>query len=157
MREELTRADTKASLFLAALGVVIGALLAALLSSDWSPAELNNSVEWLWWLGILCCAGAVVLLATAIYPRTKRQLKATGSNSAKIGPSFYYGDIEKLSSQELQKAISDISEETAIIDQLISISQIVGYKYRALRRGLLLLCVSAAFVLVAVVGNLALA
>ena len=38
--------------------------------TEWSPFELGNGVEWLWWLGVINAAVAVFALAFAVYPRT---------------------------------------------------------------------------------------
>ena len=61
-REELDRADRKAQILFASAGVAIGALLAGLLAGNWSPFELDNAVEWLWWAGVTFAAAAISCL-----------------------------------------------------------------------------------------------
>src|ERR1035441_6347411 len=72
-REELTRADSKAALTLAATGVVIGALLAGLFGGKWTPFDLNSKIQWLWWLGVGSAALGVFSIAAAVYPRIRRR------------------------------------------------------------------------------------
>ncbi|MBG6184699.1 hypothetical protein IWX65_002677 [Arthrobacter sp. CAN_A214] len=46
-REELARADGKASTLLAAIGVVIGPIVAAAFGGSWHSRDLDNNIEWL--------------------------------------------------------------------------------------------------------------
>lgn len=50
-REELTRADGKASLLLAALGIGLSAILGAVLAGNWAPFVLASPWEAIWWTG----------------------------------------------------------------------------------------------------------
>jgi hypothetical protein len=64
-REELGRADGKASILLSAVGVVVSVLLAGAISRDWNPTQLA-SCEWLWWLGTLSGTAAIGALGAAV-------------------------------------------------------------------------------------------
>jgi hypothetical protein len=134
-REELDRADKKASLLLAAAGVAIGALITGLLAGDWSPFELHNLVEWIWWLGVGCAAAAIAALASAVYPRI-----------ARLGPPpsvvAYFGDVVTIKSHDaLKEALRDSSSLNLdrLTDQVGQVSAIVRTKYVLIRSGLQLL------------------
>jgi hypothetical protein len=131
-REELVRADNKASILLAASGVAFGALLAAILSGDWSPTELNVRIQWLWWIGTALGAGALYFLGSAVYPR----IHAHGERPSIIA---YYGDVvaarDKSRVEELlEEAAKD--QKQRLFDQVIQISRTVQRKYVAIRRAM---------------------
>ena len=139
-KEELTRADGKASLLLAAVGVAAGALLSGLLSRNWSPASLSNGIEWLWWLGAGFWTLAIGCLGHAVYPRTVRKGPAPRSVA-------YFGDVVRLKSTDEVKAGVTRSAEAGIdyaIDQLRQVSRIVDTKYRSIRLALWLLVLAFA-------------
>jgi hypothetical protein len=83
----LTRADSKAALLLAAAGVIVGALIAGLLNGRWTPFELDNRVEWVWWVGVAAAASGMLSIAAAIYPRIYRR----GAPRPEV--PAYYGDV----------------------------------------------------------------
>jgi MFS family permease len=152
-REELTRADTKAALILAATGVVIGALLAGLLSGKWTPFDLNSKIEWLWWLGVGSAAFGVFSIAAAVYPRISRR------GTAHPGVPAYYGDVAAYESID---AFRDAIERAPkprerLIDQTFVVSRIVQRKYVLLRRGLRCLLVAVVACVAAAIINLPLA
>jgi hypothetical protein len=68
-RAEMPQADNKASILLAALGIATGVVAAGAIGGDWIPHDLANSVEWLWWIGAGCVAGAILAAAMAVFPR----------------------------------------------------------------------------------------
>ena len=131
-REELTRADSKAALLLAASGVVIAALLAGLLGSQWTPFDLNTSVEWLWWLGVASAAFGVFSIAAAVYPRIRRH------GTIHPGVPSYYGDVASYDNiGAFRSAIENAPKsKERLIDQVFAVSNIVQRKYVLLRRGL---------------------
>jgi hypothetical protein len=147
-REELVRADTKASLLFAASGVAIGALLNGLLGGKWAPSNLDNRVEWMWWLGVVSAASALTCLAIAIYPRTWR---------AEVRPKLvaYYGDVVHFSRTELEVALAATSRhiKSALVDQVYQVSKIVRRKYRLIRVALWLFAFAASLCIVAVLLN----
>lgn len=149
-REELTRADSKAALLLAATGVVIGALLAGLLSQEWTPFDLNNKVEWIWWVGVGCAAAGVFSIAAAVYPRTQRR------GARHPGVPAYYGDVAayKNITQFRQAIQSPPNIEERLVDQVFQVSRIVKRKYALLRRGLQLLLLAILACIAAVIVNI---
>jgi MFS family permease len=137
-REELTRADSKAALLLAATGVAVGALLAGLLGGRWSPFTLDNRVEWIWWLGVAFAASGIFWMAAAVYPRIHRR----GALHPEV-PAFY-GDVARYADIDaFRQAIEPPPDpETRLLDQTFLVSGIVQRKYVLLRRGLRLLLAS---------------
>ena len=81
-REELNRADTKASILLAGSVAVIAAVIAGVVAGGWSPTKLTEWREPLWWAGTATAGVAVLLFASAIYPRpaAAARLVAAGSH-----------------------------------------------------------------------------
>lgn len=151
-REELARADNKAALLLAAIGVVAGALLAALLAQSWSPAVLSDTIEWLWWVGVIAVLAAIGALASAVYPRTTYR----GAKSSFIS---FFGDVVATTDGELEGKLEATAAKPrkVLIDQLIAISHIVDQKYRRIQFALWALVVGGVACLVSVLINLVLA
>lgn len=149
-REELTRADSKAALLLAAAGVAVGALLAGLLGGKWSPLNLDNRVEWIWWLGVACVASGIFSIAAAVYPRIHP--RRADINSA---PS-YYGDVAAFENiAQFRQAIEKVpSARERLIDQTFQVSRIAQRKYLLLRRGLRLLLLAILACSAAVIINI---
>jgi MFS family permease len=148
-REELTRADSKAGLLLAASGVVIGALLAGLFGSKWTPFVLNHTIEWLWWLGVISAAFGVFSIAAAVYPRIRQH------KIIRPGLPTYYGDVVSFGNlDEFRRALEDApSPRERLINQVFVLSNIVHGKYVLLRRGLRFLLLAILTCTAAVIIN----
>jgi hypothetical protein len=150
-REEIDRADAKASILLAASGVAAGALLAGLVAGNWTPLELQMKIQWVWWLGVFQAAAGTFLLALAVYPREQ-------INDSEIPWAvIFYGDVLAYRSTTqlvgaLERSAKTRIERTA--DQLRRVSVIVDRKYRLVRRGLLMLFLSAVTIMTAIIINL---
>jgi MFS family permease len=149
VREELQRADSKSSLLLSAAGVAIGALMGGLIAGDWSPFELSNGVEWLWWVGVVAATGGVFALAWAVFPRTIIKGRVIPA-----APAYYKDVVAYETPQELQVALEAGAArgESHVPDQLLSISKIVDRKYELIRfamraLGVAVLCCSVAVLL----------
>jgi hypothetical protein len=150
-RKEIDRADAKASILLAASGVVAGALLAGLIAGRWTPLKLHAAVQWVWWLGLAESAIGIWCLAMAVYPRERK------SDSGIPGTVAYYGDVVAYPTNAQVVAALNRSAETnieRIADQLRNVSWIVSHKYRLVRWGMRGLLLSAATVVTALVINL---
>lgn len=131
-REELVHADNKVAILLAAVGIVVGAIAASVLSGEWTPFDLPLWLGVIWWVSSLAFLFSVFALGSAIYPRVSRVQVKTGF----VG---YFGDVLLLAkSGELENAIEATlnNEEARQYDQLIQISGIVSRKYRLLRLSL---------------------
>src|SRR3954452_18945096 len=68
-REELIRADAKASLLFAATGVVLAAVLTGIISGKWNPGDLKAGATGAFILGATAYAVAVISLGYAVWPR----------------------------------------------------------------------------------------
>jgi MFS family permease len=138
-REELARADGKASLLLAAAGIVIGALVAAFLAGTWHPSKLKDGVEWLWWVGTALGSFGTLALAAAVFPRTTYRARR------RPGMVSYFGDVVGLSPQELRVGLERTANRdgSATLDQVKAISFVVDKKYRWIQRGMLSLGAAA--------------
>lgn len=142
-REELTRADSKASLLTAAVGVVVGALVAAMLAQTWTPANLDASVRWLWWVGAASIGLALIFLGAGVYPRTVRKGRSEGA-------AKYFADAVRLGRDGLPDALNSTSLDEYLLDQLFAVSHIVDIKYRCIRIALWCLALGASAVSVSV-------
>jgi MFS family permease len=143
-REELTRADGKASILLAALGIGISAILAAILAGDWSPFKLDQPYQRIWWVGSGFAAVAFFCLCAAVYPK----VKAKGVT--------YFGDVAALKTVDelraaLKRSETDPAERSAT--QLHVIARLVDRKYRYIRFGLIALGIAIALMLGAVLAE----
>lgn len=127
-REELHRADTKASIVFASASAVIVTLMAATLAGGWSPARLVGPRALLWWAGTAVAGVAVVLMGAAVYPR--------GPGTGRNGPPLtFYGDAARFADATALRAALERSatrELEQLADQLMRVSRIVGIKYRLL-------------------------
>src|SRR4051812_15883694 len=72
-REELTRADAKASILFAAFGVVVAVVLAGLVSGDWAPADLARLATVVFWVGTGLAVLAFVALGYTLWPRIEHE------------------------------------------------------------------------------------
>lgn len=151
-REELDRADKKASILLAGTGVAIGALLSGLLAGSWAPSMLDNKVEWMWWLGVACAAAAVGALGCAVFPRISRP-KERRQLIAYFGDVVAFPDHDDLRNALVASAVADLDRLT---DQLSAVSSIVQLKYRLIQAALWLLLAAALLAIASVLINAAL-
>lgn len=125
-RTEVSYADHKASMVLAALGIGFGAVVGGLLAGDWKPSDQGRG-EWLWWLGAATALAAVTCAAAAVWPRY--------SNRTDPGV-YYWGQVARLPSYEdMCKKLDDPSRDDSDRrrHQLWALSKIVMRKYRLLR------------------------
>jgi hypothetical protein len=131
-REELTRADYKAGLLLAATGIVASALLAGLISKSWTPFELDTRISWLWWVGVSSAGSGMYSIAAAVYPRIHRRGVLHPQSPAYYGDVAAYDDVGAF-----RRAIGQVPDERErLIDQTFLLSHVVQHKYILLRRGL---------------------
>ncbi|MFJ8625047.1 Pycsar system effector family protein [Kitasatospora sp. NPDC093550] len=145
-REELAKADQKANLLLAALGVALAALAGALSSGNYDPLMSD------WWAGLAffgacaCGVAALVLFAGAVMPRV-----GTGDRRA----VHYFGDVAA-GARPLDEVRSTV-EQTDLVErdlsQFVVLSRTVAAKYRYIRLGMYLGAGFMGFVLVSAVGT----
>jgi hypothetical protein len=130
-REEVTRADGKASTLLAAVVVVSGLFVASTLAGQWSPLGLRPAAQVACWLAVIVIAAGIVLLCACIYPNVSNQL-----TKDVLG---YFGHVMLYQTrQELIEALRTHGETPLIrlSDQLFVISRIVRRKYDFMRYGI---------------------
>jgi hypothetical protein len=152
-REEIDRADSKASTLLAASGVAAGALLAGLMAGTWTPLRLQVTIQWVWWVGVVEAAIAISCLALAVCPREQ------GNDSGTSWAVVFYGDVlEYRTTAQLVDALNRSAETKfeRIADQLRYVCSIVNHKYRLVRWGILMLFLSAGTIAASIVINMAL-
>ncbi len=149
VREELVRADGKASLLLAAASVVIAAVLSAMLAGSWDPRLLDDRIEWLWWLGAAFGVLGFVGLGYAVIPRTKFRGIRTPSIIA------FYGDIVAAPADELDSLLASTAAmgDAALSDQLVINSGIVRRKYLGIKAGMWAYAGSAVLASIAMLVN----
>ena len=149
-RTELDRADFKASLLLAVVGIVIAALFAAILSNSWSPARLESRQVAIWWLGAASSLGAIASLAYAVYPRIGRP--APRSYPVSVA---YFADVARLSLNELKQALDDPTLDTLNerMDQLYQVSRLAIRKFRAIQASLWLMAAGLICIVISLASN----
>lgn len=131
-REELARADGKASILLAAIGVIIGAIMAAVLGGSWHPHNLDNNIEWMWWVGAVAGLVGAAAFGSAVFPRT------TYRSQRRSGIVAYFGDVVGLTPEKLEQGLIETASEpgAAALDQVRAVSSVVDKKYRAIQVGI---------------------
>lgn len=155
-REELQRADSKASILLSAAGLVAGALVAAAAAGEWNPTKIDSAwAQGLFWIGIAAGAIGVCLLGSAVMPRIhnpgrKESLAYFGHVVQFRERGFTFSTRERRSrvskgKTELRAAIVSASAGRfdRVVDQVWVISHIVHRKYRLIRWALMSLLVAA--------------
>src|SRR5215216_5048493 len=106
-REELARADGKASMLLSALGVAVGVIAAALLAGGWSPDRLDHGYRIVWWAGLGFAAGGSLALCLAVWPRIRHRLP--GPSASYFDEIALLGSVDKVRSAV---ASTDAAERT---------------------------------------------
>lgn len=123
-REEVTRADAKATTLLSVNGILIAALLAAAIGGHFDPRSLWNDVEWLFWSGMTAILASEVLFCAAVFPRVW--------HPPSRGRPRYFGHVVEFASADALRREFERSEDPAerTVDELIVLSRIVVRKYR---------------------------
>lgn len=127
-RAEVSSADHKASMVLAALGIGFGAVLGGLLAGDWAPSNLPGWGEVLWWSGAALATASVTSAAMAVWPRYRP--------SRQDEPVTYWAHVARFSSYEELCSHLDTHPTTTANRtrrQMWEISLIVTKKYRYVR------------------------
>lgn len=143
-RNEVGAADHKASMVLAVLGIGFGALLAGLLARDWSPADLQNPGQVIWWLGALFAGGSVFAAASAVWPRF--------TVPPRTDDVYYWGHVAAFTSRRALDETLDAHPPTLSArtrHQLFELSHIVARKYHWVRMAMRLAGLSVPLFLLA--------
>lgn len=145
-REELSRADGKASTLLAAALIVVGVLLAGVLAGDWSPGKLVPWARVAWGIAAVLALGGISSLVAALMPRHVWRPNENGRVS-------YFGDVaEKGGVEEVCRELEAMAMAPAsrTVDQLFVTSRILRSKYSCITWGILLLSTAVVLALFAV-------
>ncbi|MFJ2305785.1 Pycsar system effector family protein [Streptomyces sp. NPDC087787] len=140
LRDEIARADTKASVLVAALGMTAGVFTGLVAGKDWSPSSLSGPGTALWWAGTAALALSLVALVLAVLPRFRSGSWAQGR------PLCYFGDIQQAVREgRLAEALADTERDpaAAVLAALSDRSRIATSKHRWIRTGLISFCVGA--------------
>ncbi|MFD8704665.1 Pycsar system effector family protein [Kitasatospora sp. NPDC059648] len=134
LRTEIARADSKAAVLVAALGVIVGVLGGLLTSTGWAPQQLSGAAKVLLALGGLGLTVSLVALLFAVLPRFRRSSWRPGR------PLGYFGDIRLAAEQGLlADALADTERlaAEAVHAALAENSLIVSRKHSWVRVGVL--------------------
>ena len=133
-REEIHRADNKASIVLAGAGVAIGAVLAGLIAGNVSL----SGEPWIVWAMVIAGGGAlivgIVYVGAAVFPRLGDPEPGRARYFREI--ANFRGDLDDLRTA-LNDEASKTDERTA--QQVLTLSILVNTKYELTRIGMGLL------------------
>ncbi|MER6547373.1 Pycsar system effector family protein [Streptomyces sp. NPDC001250] len=138
LRDEIARADTKASVLVAALGMAAGVFTGLVAGKNWSPSRLSAPGTALWWAGSTALALSLVALLLAVLPRFRSGAWAEGR------PLCYFGDIRQaVRAGRLAEALADTDRDptAAVLAALAEKSRIASSKHLWIRTGLIAFCV----------------
>lgn len=138
LRTEVARADTKASVLVAALGMTAGVLSGLLAGRDWTPAALTTPGTVLWWAGAAALVLSLSALLLAVLPRYHSPRWAPGR------PLSYFGDIRQaVRHGQLETALTETRRApvAAMTAALTEMSRIAVRKHQWIRTGLIAFCV----------------
>ncbi|MFJ4875193.1 Pycsar system effector family protein [Streptomyces sp. NPDC088745] len=141
LRTEIARADSKASVLVAALGTTAGVLSGLLAGRGWRPDSLSVPGSALWWAGAAAFGLALLALLMAVLPRYRRRAWAPGA------PLTYFGDIQQAHAHgQLEQALAETARSPAatLRASLAENSRIAVRKHQWIRTGLIAFCAGAA-------------
>ncbi|NBM21290.1 Pycsar system effector family protein [Streptomyces sp. GC420] len=137
LRTEIARADGKASVLVAALGMTAGVGSGLLAGRNWSPDSLSRTGTALWWAGIASLAFSLFALLLAVLPRYRAGTWAPGQ------PLSFFGDIQRAARLgRLEAALADTERDPAagLMAALAESSRIAARKHQWIRYGLIAFC-----------------
>ncbi|GAA3878662.1 hypothetical protein GCM10023084_34510 [Streptomyces lacrimifluminis] len=137
LRTEIARADTKASVLVAALGMTAGVSSGLLAARDWNPAALTTFGTVVWALGVASLVLSLFSLLLAVLPRYRSEPWAPGQ------PLSYFGDIQQaVRLGQLEAALADTQRDptAALTSALSETSRIAARKHQWIRTGLISFC-----------------
>ncbi|MEU6989981.1 Pycsar system effector family protein [Streptomyces sp. NPDC046465] len=143
LRAEIGRADSKASVLVAALGLTGGVFSGRLASSEWTPGRLGPPGQVVWWLGTISLILALFSLLMAVLPRYRGTPWTPGR------PLTYFGDI-RLAARTggLADALAETARDPslALLTALDETSRIAVRKHQWIRTGLIAFCAGTALI-----------
>ncbi|TRV76991.1 hypothetical protein FKN01_16610 [Streptomyces sp. 130] len=148
LRTEIARADSKAAVVVAALGISSGLVCGILAGTRWPSSRLSGWGSALWWTGITVLAIALLCLLMAVVPRYRVRGAGPGA------PLTYFGDIQRaVRLNRLPQALADTERlpMPALLAALAETSRIALRKHQWIRAGLAAFCLGALLLPVSVV------
>ncbi|MER7166192.1 Pycsar system effector family protein [Micromonospora sp. NPDC000207] len=139
VRDELRRADARATQWLTMFGGGLLALLTLLTGTDWSLEQLALGRLWLWWSGCAAATLALTALVMVLVPRTG------GPPDAR--QVAYFGHVARLRDPDIvgrHVASAARNSLPGLIAELCWLSQLAMTKYRWIRIGTVLTAFSVA-------------
>ncbi|WP_239010167.1 Pycsar system effector family protein [Streptomyces sp. 769] len=133
LRSEIARADNKAAVLVAGLGVTVGALTGSLSSAEWCPWRLPVAADAAWWCGCVAWAAALGLLLLAVAPRYGRVPWSMARGLT------YFRDIRcAVVRGQLEEALHRTERDPlpGLLSLLDELSVIAAAKHRCIRWGL---------------------
>ncbi|MEG3629306.1 Pycsar system effector family protein [Streptomyces poriticola] len=137
LRTEIARADSKAAVLVAALGMTAGVGSGLLAGRGWSPDDLSTTGTAVWWAGTVSLALSLFALLLAVLPRYRTGTWAPGR------PLSYFGDIQRaVRAGRLEAALADTEADptAALTAALTETSRIAWRKHQWIRAGLIAFC-----------------
>lgn len=133
VRVEIARADSKAAVLVAALGLGTGLFGGVAANGDWSPGSLPAGGQALWWLGVAALMVALTAFLAAVAPRYGPRPWSPGD------PLSYFGDIHRAAGRgQLRQALAATNEtpQRRLIHALEVNSRVASVKLGWVRLGL---------------------
>ncbi|MBC2901232.1 Pycsar system effector family protein [Streptomyces cupreus] len=137
MRGEIARADSKASVLVAALGMTAGVFSGLVAGRKWAPGQLSAPGTFMWWAGALALGLSLLALLLAVLPRYRTGVWAPGQ------PLCYFGDVQQAVREgRLTDALADTERDHAsgLRAALTETSRIAARKHQWIRTGLIAFC-----------------
>ncbi|MBT3149934.1 hypothetical protein HTV45_03240 [Streptomyces sp. CHD11] len=137
LRTEIARADSKAAVLVAALGITAGVFSGLLAGRDWSPGSLSATGATLWWAGTASLGLSLCALLLAVLPRYRSGTWFRGQ------PLSYFGDIRRAARAGLlDTALTDTAADpvAGLTAALTETSRIAWRKHQWIRTGLIAFC-----------------
>lgn len=137
MRGEIARADSKAAVLVAALGMTAGVFSGLVAGRNWSPGSLSAAGTTLWWAGTFALALSLLALLLAVLPRYSSGGWAPGQ------PLCYFGDVRQAAREGLlSAALADTEGDpvAGLTTALTETSRIAARKHQWIRAGLVAFC-----------------
>lgn len=138
LRTEIARADSKASVLVAALGMTAGVFSGLLAGRGWSPSALSTAGTALWWSGTLSLTVSLFAMLLAVLPRFRSAPWVPGQ------PLTYFGDIQQAVRQGcLASALADTEHDplAGLTVALTEASRLAARKHQWIRTGLIAFCI----------------
>lgn len=137
LRTEIARADSKASVLVAALGMTAGVFSGLLAGRNWNPGALSTFGTVVWGTGAASLVLSLFSLLLAVLPRHRSEPWAPGQ------PLSYFGDIQRaVRLGHLETALADTQRDptAALTSALTETSRIAARKHQWIRSGLISFC-----------------